>query len=58
MHSGRQFGGKPVYSGWQVHEGDSPMTLQIEYGPQGEGVHGSTGKKETESEINSLFAIA
>lgn len=43
MHSGRQFGGAPLYSGKQAHKGLSPFTLQIEFGPHGDGSHGFTG---------------
>lgn len=37
MHSGRQFGGDPINSARQEHEGESPMTLHSELGPQGDG---------------------
>lgn len=37
-HSGRQFGGAPIYSRWQVHFA-VPLdeTAHCELGPQGEG---------------------
>lgn len=37
MHSGLQFGGVPVNSGKQEHEGESFTTWQIALGPQGDG---------------------
>lgn len=40
VHSGRQFGGAPINSGIQVHDGDSLMAWQIAFGPQGEGKQG------------------
>lgn len=40
-HSGRQFGGFPVYSDKQEHDGDPPISLHCEKGPHGEGTHGS-----------------
>jgi len=44
MHSGLQFGGEPIKSGKQEHEGDCPLTWHCELGPHGEGTHGcSTG---------------
>lgn len=42
-HSGRQFGGDPTYSGTQEHDGISPFTWQIAFGPHGEGTHGLEG---------------
>lgn len=39
-HSGRQFGGAPIYSGKHEHDGEVPWTWHWEYGPQGEGKHG------------------
>lgn len=39
-HSGRQFGGDPIYSGKHEHDGDVPCTWHCEYGPQGEGIQG------------------
>jgi len=35
-----QFGGEPIKSGKQEHEGDCPLTWHWELGPQGEGTHG------------------
>jgi len=42
IHSGRQFGGAPMYPGKHEHEGESPTVRQIAFGPQGEGWHGLT----------------
>ena len=42
-HSGLQFGGDPEYFGLQEHLAVFRMLLQVEYGPQGDGLHGSTG---------------
>jgi hypothetical protein len=42
MHSGRQFGGEPINSGKQEHDGESPTALQFEFGPHGDGLQGST----------------
>lgn len=39
-HSGLQFGGEPINSSKQEHDGDSPCTLHWEFGPQGDGIHG------------------
>lgn len=46
-----------MYSGMQVHEGASPITLQIECGPQGDGVQGSTDGKgaDTKNKRNINF---
>lgn len=40
IHSGLQFGGEPINSGKQEHDGDSPLTLHWEFGPQGDGTQG------------------
>lgn len=40
-HSGRQFGGDPMNSFKHEHDGVSPTTLHCEFGPQGDGRHGS-----------------
>lgn len=40
-HSGRQLGGMPMNSGKQEQDGMSPFTMHCEFGPQGEGWHGS-----------------
>lgn len=42
MHSGRQLGGIPLYSGKQAHMKLFPFILHIEWGPQGDGSHGLT----------------
>lgn len=41
VHSGLQLGGEPAYSGKQEHDGIPPLSLHCEYGPHGEGRHGS-----------------
>lgn len=43
VHSGRQLGGLPIYPDWQLHAGISPDFTQMEFGPQGDGSHGSAG---------------
>lgn len=43
IHSGLQFGGDPIYSCKQEHEGESLITLHSELGPHGLGLHGSDG---------------
>lgn len=43
MHSGRQFGGDPIYSNKHEHDGFPFDEMHIEFSPQGEGLHGSTG---------------
>lgn len=43
MHSGRQFGGFPMYSCKQVQIALSFTALHVLYGPQGDGLHGSLG---------------
>lgn len=40
LHSGRQFGGLPLYSGKHMHEGEPPISLHCEFGPHGDGMHG------------------
>lgn len=42
-HSGRQFGGDPMYSCRHEHDGESPIGLHSEYGPHGDGWHGLIG---------------
>lgn len=42
-HSGLQFGGDPVKSGRQEHDGLSLATWHAELGPHGEGSHGFEG---------------
>lgn len=44
MHSGLQYGGLPINSGKHAQEGASPITLHIEFGPQGDGLHTSISK--------------
>lgn len=41
VHSGRQFGGAPIKVGWQLHAGVSCDFTHIEFGPHGDGWHGS-----------------
>lgn len=53
-HSGRQLGGGPRSSGKQVQDDEpSGVTVHREFGPQGEGLHGSLGVGE--SPISILF---
>lgn len=40
VHSGRQFGGDPIYSDKQEQDGMSLMLLQTEFGPHGDGTQG------------------
>lgn len=40
IHSGRQFGGLPIKSGRQEHDGESFISLHWALGPQGDGWHG------------------
>lgn len=40
IHSGLQFGGEPMNSAKQEHDGDWPWTLHWEFGPQGDGTQG------------------
>lgn len=43
-HCGRQAGGAPTWPGKQAHDGDpAPATVHVEYGPHGDGTHGSRG---------------
>lgn len=44
-HSGRQFGGVPIYSRRHEQDGDSPIARHSEFGPQGDGRHGSIGSR-------------
>lgn len=43
VHSGRQFGGLPMYLGKQEHEGLPPISLHSLFGPQGDGTQGFCG---------------
>lgn len=36
-HSGLQFGGDPINPSRQEHDGESPISLHSEFGPQGDG---------------------
>lgn len=40
VHSGRQFGGDPLYSGKQEQDGEPLISLHSEFGPHGEGSQG------------------
>lgn len=51
IHSGLQFGGDPMNSGRQEHDGDSPITLHWALGPQGDGSHGFTSFTGMSSKI-------
>lgn len=51
-HSGLQLGGTPLKSGKQEQDGDSPITLHTEFGPQGEGSHGFTGFVSSKIAVN------
>lgn len=42
-HSGRQFGGDPMYVGKQEQDGMFPTAWQMEFKPQGDGTHGLVG---------------
>lgn len=42
IHSGLQLGGVSTKPGWQEHTGLLLISLQILFGPQGEGVQCST----------------
>lgn len=60
MHSGRQFGGVPLYSGKHEQEGASLTTLHCAFGPQGEGLHGFKGidgGSSSEKETNNKFYL-
>lgn len=43
VHSGRQFGGLPMYDRKHEHDGEPLMSLHSEKGPHGEGKQGLTG---------------
>lgn len=42
-HSGLQYGGLPTNPFKQEHDGTPPISLQREFGPQGDGRHGLIG---------------
>lgn len=42
-HSGRQFGGEPMYVGKHEHAKLSPLTRHSEFAPHGDGMHGFCG---------------
>lgn len=59
-HSGRQLGGWPMKFGRQVHEGVSPLTWHMAFGPHGEGTQGFSscatgGGAETKYTNNKLL---
>lgn len=43
IHSGRHDGGDPWYSGRQEHTGWPLLLRHMLFGPQEDGLHGSTG---------------
>ena len=43
IHSGRQFGAEPIKPCKHEHDGESPIALHSEFGPQGLGAHGFIG---------------
>lgn len=43
VHSGRQFGGVPIKLAKQEQEGAPPISRHCEFGPHGDGKHGSRG---------------
>lgn len=43
IHSGRQFGGVPMYDDKHEHDGLLPEDIHWEFGPHGEGTHGFLG---------------
>lgn len=53
-HSGRQLGGLPINESKQEHDGASPIGLQREKGPQGEGRQGSRGSTSLTGLTNSV----
>lgn len=57
-HSGRQFGGLPIYWGKHEHDGEFPMLRHCENGPQGDGRQESDGVAITSAtEISVCFRI-
>lgn len=54
VHSGRQFGGIPMYCERQEQDGSPLISLHWELGPHGDGLHGSNGVVSTgaEAKIN------
>lgn len=50
-HSGRQFGGDPIYSLRQEHDGESPTGRHSAFGPHGEGLHGFVGSAGLSTKI-------
>lgn len=61
LHSGLQSGGDPLKSGKQVHTACPLFSLQLLFGPQGDGVHGRVGVTVVNGTgfciIYSFFAI-
>lgn len=55
IHSGLQFGGAPVNSGKQEQDGESPITLHCELGPQGDGWQGFAGATTISSKMQDTF---
>lgn len=52
IHSGRQFGGELINSGKHEQEGEPLASLQMEFGPQGEGWHKLIGGSGGSSKIH------
>lgn len=50
VHSGRHCGGRPIKPRRQVHDGIPFDERHCEFGPQGEGRHGSLGTTISEDD--------
>lgn len=55
VHSGLQYGGDPKKFSIHVQDGESEISLQIEFGPHGDGVQGETSESGGPNEIIMLL---
>lgn len=55
MHWGLQLGGIPINSDKQEQDGVSPFTWHCEFGPHGDGTHGSIGSGGKAAEMLWMF---
>lgn len=58
MHSGRQFGGYPMKSGKQEHDGESLITWHWELGPQEDGWQGLVGVSSVTAWTNKYSKLS
>lgn len=57
VHSGLQYGGDPKKFGEHVQDGKSEISLQIEFGPHGDGVQDETSESGAPKINNNVIII-